>query len=506
MDVATLAQRAQAGDPDAFAELVRRYAAMVTGYALATVGDPDLADDAAQLAFITAWRNLGSLRHPERFGGWLRGIVRYECLHLLRQRRPAVPLDAAVAIPLSGPSTDEIAAANDGVEAIVAAIALLPGQERTVAVLAYLQGQSQRDIATFLDLPVSTVNNRMRGARLHLRQYGVPTMPAITPQDHSDLVDRIGSVVRSGGATIDARVPERPPILRQVTIAGASPDAAITAQVAQYLDDDLVRCFPVGDAPANALTAPAGAAVQDAGARTSLPMDLATLRRALSHMRGMQRPHDIVETGIKTIDLCCPIGPGAVVGLIGDMHVGKMVLAGELVHRLPAVDPPLSIVVLVEATTEALAIESLEYRTSPSVETIYLPVADASPEALAPVLDQFDTVIVLNRELGRRRLYPAIDPLRSTSRLLDPAITGAEHLGVLGDLHDVLTNDPDSIRAERLRYYLSQPFFTAEPWTNRPGVAVPPATTIADVRTLLAGEVDGIAPESLSMSGALPGG
>ena len=88
MDVAMLAERAQAGDPDAFAELVRRYAAMVNGYALATTGDPDLADDATQQAFITAWRNLGSLRHPERFGGWLRGIARFECLHLLRQRRP----------------------------------------------------------------------------------------------------------------------------------------------------------------------------------------------------------------------------------------------------------------------------------------------------------------------------------------------------------------------------------------------------------------------------------
>ena len=191
------------------------------------------------------------------------------------------------------------------------------------------------------------------------------------------------------------------------------------------------------------------------------------------------------------------------IGLIGDMQVGKMVLAGELVHRLPGIDPPVSIVVLVEATTEARAIETLEYRTSGAVEVIYLPVADASPEALAPILDGFDTVIALNRELGTRQLYPAIDPLKSTSRLLDPAIAGDAHLTVVHDLQALLADDPDSHRAQLIRHYLSQPFFTAEPWTNRPGASVPLGTTIADVRSLLAGQADEVTPEALYMTGAL---
>jgi RNA polymerase sigma factor (sigma-70 family) len=198
MDVATLAERAQAGDPDAFAELVRRYAAMVNGYALATVGDPDLADDATQQAFITAWRNLGSLRHPERFGGWLRGIARFECLHLLRQRRPGIAsLDAAASVPAPDPSPDDLVAGNDAANAIIQAIGRLPDRERVVTVLAWLHGQSQRDVAAFLDLPVSTVNNRMRSARTHLRQEGIHTMPATTNHDHSDLFDRIGEVVHA---------------------------------------------------------------------------------------------------------------------------------------------------------------------------------------------------------------------------------------------------------------------------------------------------------------------
>ncbi len=506
MDVGELARRAQAGDPDAFAELVRRYSAMVTGYALATTRDHDLADDAAQVAFITAWRNLGSLRHPERFGGWLRGIARYECLHLLRQRRSGiVSLDAAGALVAKDPDPADIATDNDAAAAILAAIATLPDHERIVTVLAYLQGQSQRDVAAFLDLPVATVNNRMRSARAHLRLKGVTPMPATTTHDHSDLIDRIGEVVRAEGSVIDARVHQRPPILGHVTIAGADPGAVVSAQVAQYLDDDLVRCFPVGDAPVHAMTASTGSYVQDTGNRTTLPMELSTLRRVISHMRGTTRPTTIVETGIKAIDLCCPPGPGAVVGIIGDMHVGKMVLANELVHRLTTVDPPISLVVLVEVTTESLAIETLHYRTSGAVEAIYLPVADASPDALGPVLDEFDVVITLTRDLGKQRLYPAIDPLRSTSRLLDPATTGPDHLELLERVRPFLRDDPESRRADQLRRYLTQPFFTAEAYTNRPGLSVALPATIADCRAILDGDWDATAPAALTMIGSLDG-
>lgn len=79
-EVSKLVARAKEGDADAFTALVQRYQSMAFGYAYANLGDFDLAEDAAQQAFIVAYHNLANLRHPERFGGWLRGIVRYECL------------------------------------------------------------------------------------------------------------------------------------------------------------------------------------------------------------------------------------------------------------------------------------------------------------------------------------------------------------------------------------------------------------------------------------------
>src|ERR1700754_4899374 len=96
MTTGALVVAARNGDLDAFTTLVERFQGMAFGYALATLGDYQLAEDATQIAFLTAYQHLGTLRDPARFGGWLRGIVRFECLHLIRdrQRHPVTGLDA----------------------------------------------------------------------------------------------------------------------------------------------------------------------------------------------------------------------------------------------------------------------------------------------------------------------------------------------------------------------------------------------------------------------------
>jgi DNA-directed RNA polymerase specialized sigma24 family protein len=97
MDEIELVDRARAGDVDAFTVLVQRYQAMAFGYALANLGDPHLAEDAAQQAFITAHRSLPNFQQPERFAAWLRGIVRFECSHLRRGHSVGiVPIDLAL--------------------------------------------------------------------------------------------------------------------------------------------------------------------------------------------------------------------------------------------------------------------------------------------------------------------------------------------------------------------------------------------------------------------------
>jgi len=165
MNVEQLVMEAQAGDVDAFTELVRRYQAMAFGYAYANLGDFHAAEDAAQGAFLAAWRNISNLQHRERFGGWLRTIVRFECAHALRKQHVAqVSIDVAGTIPSTSPGPSEVLEAMEARDRILAAIHALPQPERDVTVLFYIEDHTQRDVAAFLNLPVTTVNNRLRSA------------------------------------------------------------------------------------------------------------------------------------------------------------------------------------------------------------------------------------------------------------------------------------------------------------------------------------------------------
>lgn len=509
MEVARLVERAKAGDVDAFTGLVQRYQAMAFGYAYATTTDFDLAEDAAQQAFITAYRNLPNLKHPERFGGWLRGIVRFECLHLMRaQRAVHLPIDVVPEIVSSSPGPAEITEANESLGNLLAAIAALPEAERVSAILFYIHDHSQREVAEFLNLPVSTVNNRLRNARKHLREGGFVPMAKDALHAHSlpdDFAARIGEVVRSQGPIIDARFGTdfRPPILNELTITDDVSGLTLTAQVAQYLDDDLIRCFALSDpAPGSALVRP-GLTVRDLATPISIPMDAAALANVIDRLRSVESRNDLLEMGIKAIDVFCPLAEGSLVGLTGDMQTGKMVLVEELIHRLGNHAGRISLLVFVEAQTEVPVIQELDYRTSGSVEAIYLPVADASPEALAPILDRLDAVITLSRRLGEQKLYPAIDPLRSTSRLLDSAVVGNEHESVAQEARALLGKGGDSERAARLRRYLTQPFYVAEAFTSRSGVDVPVGVALADIRSLLDRTDTEVSDDALYMIGAL---
>ena len=259
MDHDQLVRDARAGDADAFTELVRRYQAMAFGYAWSRIGDFHLAEDLAQQAFIAAWRSLPALNDPARFGGWLRRIVQFECAHFLRDRPAATfPLDdARQAIANDDPTHD--AERREGFDRALAAINHLPQAEREVTILFYLHDRSQRQVAAFLDLPVTTVNNRLRNARKRLREGDLITMTRQALNTHplpGDFADRIGQVVRANGPIVDARFTpgERPAVLNQVAISGANGGPALTALVAQYLSDDLVRCI-VTNEPASEPTA-----------------------------------------------------------------------------------------------------------------------------------------------------------------------------------------------------------------------------------------------------------
>jgi F-type H+-transporting ATPase subunit beta len=158
-----------------------------------------------------------------------------------------------------------------------------------------------------------------------------------------------------------------------------------------------------------------------------------------------------------------------------------------------------------------------------SVQAVYVPADDLTDPAPASVFAHLDATTVLNRKIAEKGIYPAVDPLDSTSRLLDPAILGEEHYGVARgvqqvlqkykDLQDIIAilgmdelSEEDKATVERARKiekFLSQPFFVAEVFTGSPGKYVSLSDTIAGFKGILEGKYDHMPENSFYMVGGI---
>lgn len=327
---------------------------------------------------------------------------------------------------------------------------------------------------------------------------------------------------------------------------------------------------------------------------------------------------EILETGIKVIDLICPILKGGKVGLFGGAGVGKTVVIQELIHNiasnhggysifagvgertregndlyhemkdsgvLPKVamvfgqmnEPPgarlrvaLSGLTMAEhfrdtegkdvllfidnifrftqAGSEVSAllgripsavgyqptlgtemgilqerITSTEKGSVTSVQAVYVPADDLTDPAPATTFAHLDSTVVLNRSLSEIGIYPAVDPLDSSSTILDPNIVGQEHYDVsrevqrvlqrYKDLQDIIAilgmeelSEADKelvARARRIQKFLSQPFFVAEQFTGTKGQYVPLSETIRSFKEILEGKHDNRPESDFYMKGAL---
>jgi len=156
-----------------------------------------------------------------------------------------------------------------------------------------------------------------------------------------------------------------------------------------------------------------------------------------------------------------------------------------------------------------------------SVQAIYVPADDLTDPAPATTFAHLDGTIVLSRQLVELGIYPAVDPLDSTSRLLDPQIVGAEHYEVgrgvqsilqrYKELQDIIAilgieelSDEDKLivaRARKIQRFLSQPFHVAEAFTGRPGVYVPLSDTLKGFKEILEGRHDALPEQAFYMVG-----
>ena len=517
MDVEQLIRQARQGDLEAFAEVTRRFQHMAFGYALARLRDLQQAEDVVQEAFVAAWFGLRTLADPAAFPGWFRGIVRHQAHRILRQRRQAsLPLEAALTVPANGAGPDGRLEEQERVAAVLGAIAGLPSSVREVTTLFYVHDCTQQDIATFLGLPVTTVNNRLHTARQLLKR-GTLTMVKDTLEAHrlpDDFAARIGRIVRAREGVVEVIFDPTnlPDPLTELTVSDTPRRRAVTVQVVQLLEGGVVRCVPLS--PAEGLAA--GMTVLSAGRRIEAPAGREAVDRAVRLLAGPVREPDrapeLLETGIKVIDLMCPLVRGGTVAVAGELRAGTAVVVEELCRRLSREPGGVSIFAFIppydgpeRAFQEMWAKEGYTGGTAGTVQTFYfLGQEEWTAERLA-TLPSVDAVIRLSKDLAQIGIYPTIDPLASRSRLLDAGLVGPEHAEIAARVRQAATADAEELtpRARKIQRFFAQPFYVAEAYTHRPGVTVGLAETLQTCRDILDGVHDRLPEQAFYFTGGM---
>jgi F-type H+-transporting ATPase subunit beta len=373
---------------------------------------------------------------------------------------------------------------------------------------------------------------------------------------------------------------------------------------------------PVGKATLGRIFNVLGDTIDDAGPANT--EDRSPIHRAAPSFTSQSTKVEILETGIKVIDLICPVLKGGKVGLFGGAGVGKTVIIQELIHNIASNhggysvfagvgertregndlyhemkdskvldkvamvfgqmnEPPgarmrvaLSGLTMAEhfrdqegkdvlffvdnifrftqAGSEVSAllgripsavgyqptlatemgamqerITSTDKGSVTSVQAVYVPADDLTDPAPATTFAHLDSTVVLNRALTEIGIYPAVDPLDSSSTILDPNIVGKDHYEVAREVQRVLQRykdlqdiiailgmeelseaDKDLVaRARKIQKFLSQPFFVAEQFTGAPGIYVPLSETIRSFKEILEGKHDSKSENEFYMKGAI---
>ena len=195
----TLIQRARQGELGAYDQLVGRYQDMAVAYAFAILGDFQLAEDAAQEAFVEAYRKLADLRHPLAFAPWLRSIVFKFCDRMTRQRHMAlVSLEQVAELEAHAANPGEQLEQKEVQQRLLALVQDLPPEQRQAIRLFYFEEFSQRAVGSAQGTSVDTVKNRLRSARNRLKDRLMPILSnpataqlsAISPQFLVDDLER----------------------------------------------------------------------------------------------------------------------------------------------------------------------------------------------------------------------------------------------------------------------------------------------------------------------------
>jgi RNA polymerase sigma factor (sigma-70 family) len=536
MDLAHLVRRASDGNVDAFVALTHRFQHLAFGSALALVHDFQLAEDITQDAFITAWSELPKLIDPNAFPGWIRSIVRHHAFRALR--RPGlnvVPLTEAADIASEEAAPDRVLEHRQQEAAALAAIAALPARLREPATLFFVHECSQQDIAIFLHLPITTVNNRLHAARMQLKQRML-TMVESTLQSHGlpdDFANRIGRLISASGSRVDALFDPAslPDLLTELLVSDEASKRAVPVQVVQRPGGGIVR----GLAAMPIASLRSGATVLSSGRQTETQIHQIGFEHVAPLLAGQASDaagsKTLVETGIKVIDVMCPLMAGGSVAIAGEPGAGALVLMEELARRLSDRRIPMSLFVVMPPFSPAwpasmqdgfslgdsLKREGYSEGTIGTVQTFFLRGQEKPwTEDQLSALKAADVVIHLSREVAKAQLYPAVDPRTCCSCLLETKLVDDGHLKVVERVRDALAvlpwdNGHQSLastpvavtRAWKLMNFFTQPFFAAECYTRRPGSHVCLHDAVQACDEIIRGQHDDIPLEAFCFAGTM---
>ena len=170
--------KAQQGDRQAFGELVRRHREGTINVVYRMCGDANLAEDAAQEAFIRAWQHLPNYRPRSPFRNWVYRIATNVALDFLRRERETVDVDT-LSLASSDEGPEATVERGERSERVRQAVLALPPASRAVLILREYEGLSYREIANTLGIPIGTVMSRLNYARNRLRQSLAPYLEAL---------------------------------------------------------------------------------------------------------------------------------------------------------------------------------------------------------------------------------------------------------------------------------------------------------------------------------------
>jgi RNA polymerase sigma factor (sigma-70 family) len=535
MDHEQLVRRASEGDVKAFVDLTRRFQHFAFGSALAEVRDFQQAEDIVQEAFVAAWAGLPNLAEPAAFPGWLRGIVRHHAFRVMRRKRlPAVPLADAAEVPSDEPLADHILEQRRQAAAALAAISELPGKLREPATLFFVHECSHQDVATFLGLSLPTVNNRLHEARSRLKQR---MLTMVTDALHAnalpdDFANRIGRLIEARGELVEVLFDPAslPDLMTELAVSDEARKRSVAVQVMQRSGDGVIR----GLAASPAAGLPRGATVLNARRRWKTPIDRTQLDRLVPLLTTPAvdgRSDRVVETGIKVIDVMCPIRAGGSVAIAGEYGTGNTVNMEELVRRISGGADPVTLFLFYPPPSEiwppsldenysisaALKEEGSSEGSVGCLQTFFVG-GEAGPwtaeklAALAPI----DTVIQLSRKMILEKHYPGVDVLTARSRLLDENLIDADDIDIARRARAAIAErrraeeaadsraDPVLLeRARKLQAFFSQPYYVAEPFTGRPGSHVSRADALRGCREILDGRHDDLPAEAFYFTGGI---